>query len=286
MLTSAVELSVSAVDADSGLKLRSSASQSGTVLSVVPKGEKVIVLSTADGWCFVSYLGGTGYMMEEYLTASDGETYDIPSGRVTVDVVNMRSGTSTGTAKVCQLTINTAVDLIGIENGWYKVTAGQHTGYIHPDYIELLFEKDDGEAVALSTALGLSTDANGDVRSAVVEYAKQYIGTKYKYGGRSPSSGFDCSGFVYYVFKNFGYSLNPGASTQLKSVTKITKAELLPGDLVFFNNGSAKGASHVGIYVGDNKFIHAVKPGYSLTITSLDDNYYARYYVASGRVFK
>jgi lipoprotein Spr len=70
----------------------------------------------------------------------------------------------------------------------------------------------------------------------------------------------------------------------MDKAAKISKDELLPGDLVFFNTGSARRASHVGIYVGNNKFIHAVTYGKALSISSLSDGYYSRYYVGSGRV--
>ena len=86
------------------------------------------------------------------------------------------------------------------------------------------------------------------------------------------------------MFKNFGYTLNPGASTQMDSVSVIKRVELVPGDLVFFNNGSARRASHVGIYVGDGQFIHATTPGNPLSISSLDSGYYSRYFVGGGRV--
>jgi len=295
----AAEVSVGTVDA-SALNMRSSASAGASVITTAPRGDKVIILDQIGNWYKVSYKYREGYMSAEYLIEiPNANLSDSPiTGVVTGSVVNVRALPGTSGSVVCQLRKDTAAEIIGTENGWYKIKCNSYTGYIHPDYFAIKEQAEPVKAAASTTsspavegsseassANTVSADVNSDLRSQIVEFAKQYIGTKYCSGGRTPSTGFDCSGFVYYVFKNFGYTLNPGASNQMDKVTAIKKAELLPGDLVFFNTGSARRASHVGIYVGDNKFIHAVSPGKTLSISSLSDAYYAKYYVGSGRVF-
>lgn len=273
-------LQVGTVTANSGLKYRSEPSFNAQVKYIVPKGAKVIIAELLEGgWGKTYYNGESGYMSMEYLDISESEEFELGSGRITGSVVNMRSGPSTDYEVYCKLSKDTTVEIIGIENSWFMVQNDQYTGYIHPDYIVPVSE------TIMSAEVILLSEESSDLRTQIVEYAKQFIGTRYTYGGRSPSSGFDCSGFVYYVFKNFGYTLNPGATSQMRVVTRISKGELLPGDLVFFNEGKSSGATHVGIYVGGNQFIHATKPGSSLTISSMSDGYYSRYYTASGRVF-
>jgi Cell wall-associated hydrolases (invasion-associated proteins) len=108
------------------------------------------------------------------------------------------------------------------------------------------------------------------------------IGIDYKYGGTT-TKGFDCSGFTGYVFNELGIDL-PRSSRDMFSwekATKISDEELRAGDLVFYNT-SGGGVSHVGIYIGDNKFAHAASKG--VTITSMDESYYSKRYLGARRI--
>ncbi len=125
------------------------------------------------------------------------------------------------------------------------------------------------------------SDARLDFGNDIVDYAKQFIGTPYKWGGASGSS-FDCSGFVMYVFKNFNIQLGHSAGDQFGDGSKVAKAELLPGDAVFFATYK-RTASHVGIYVGNSKFIHASSGGGEVMISSLDEDYYRTRYLGARR---
>lgn len=121
----------------------------------------------------------------------------------------------------------------------------------------------------------------------VVEFALNYVGCRYVRGGQGPNK-FDCSGFVYYVYKNFGYSLKPGARNQWSELDgTIKEADLLPGDLVFFsNNGRSSGIFHVGIYIGDDQFVHAANSRKGLIVTDMDDDWYSRRYLGAKRAIE
>ena len=122
---------------------------------------------------------------------------------------------------------------------------------------------------------------------AVVDKAMEYLGYPYAYGGKTPEEGFDCSGFVYYVYQQFGYDLKPGATNQWKSLPDvlIPREELKPGDLVFFSDdGTVGGMSHVGIYCGKGEMIHAANPDSGVVITSLSTDYYDSRYLGAKRV--
>lgn len=118
----------------------------------------------------------------------------------------------------------------------------------------------------------------------VVAKAAEYLGTPYRYGGSSPA-GFDCSGFTKYIFSQFDISLNRSSSDQYSNGVAVSRDELLPGDLVFFNTYG--GISHVGIYCGNGKFIHSSSPSSGGVIySSLSEKYYAPKYVGARRVIR
>jgi len=116
-------------------------------------------------------------------------------------------------------------------------------------------------------------------------YALSLNGMPYKYGGRSQDSGFDCSGFVRYVFnETLGMNLPATAASISKFGTHIPRQELKPGDLVFFNT-LRRAFSHVGIYLGDNRFIHASSSSTGLVMVSdMTDKYWAKRYNGARRV--
>jgi cell wall-associated NlpC family hydrolase len=101
-----------------------------------------------------------------------------------------------------------------------------------------------------------------------VRYARHLAGVRYRYGGSSPSTGFDCSGFVRFVYAHFGVSLPHSSYAQIGLGRRVARAALRPGDLVFFD-----GAGHVGIYVGHDAFIHAPHTGTVVQISSLRGSY-------------
>lgn len=113
----------------------------------------------------------------------------------------------------------------------------------------------------------------------IVNYAKTFLGLPYKYGGTTPS-GFDCSGYVQYVYGHYGISLPRTAEQQFSQGQAVDKSSLIPGDLVFFDNP----IGHVGIYVGDGKFIHSPHTGDVVKISSLSESYYVREYAGARRI--
>jgi len=127
------------------------------------------------------------------------------------------------------------------------------------------------------------TDQNSNINK-IVKVANAQIGKKYKWGSAGPSS-FDCSGFTSYIYKNgAGISLPRTSVSQSKVGIKISRNQLKSGDLVFFNT-SGKGISHVGMYIGDSKFIHA-STSKGVRIDSLNSSYYKSKFVTASRIIK
>ena len=134
-------------------------------------------------------------------------------------------------------------------------------------------------ASAVATTQGPSASAFGAELAAL---APKYLGVPYVYGGASPA-GFDCSGFVWYLAHLLGVTLPRTASGQYETGTAVSRDDLLPGDLVFFDTEGY--ASHVGIYVGGGDFIQAETSGTSVMYTSLDSGYWADTYLGARRIF-
>ena len=115
---------------------------------------------------------------------------------------------------------------------------------------------------------------DGSLRSDIVVRALTLIDTPYRYGGSSPSAGFDCSGLVRYVFQSVGAQQLPRRSEEIGKLGEaIARSQLEPGDLVFFNT-LARAYSHVAIYIGEGRFLHAPARGGRVRIEGLDDRYW------------
>ena len=126
----------------------------------------------------------------------------------------------------------------------------------------------------------------GNSRKAqiLLSMARQYVGVPYVWAGRSPS-GFDCSGFIYYVFDQLGYGLPRMADGQFEVGIPVSRNSLEPGDLVFFETYEP-GPSHVGIYIGNDQFIHASSGAGHVTVTPLNKTYYRDRYLGERRILK
>ncbi|MBD0337854.1 MAG: C40 family peptidase [Thermoleophilia bacterium] len=137
----------------------------------------------------------------------------------------------------------------------------------------------DPAPAAEAQAALLSADVPEARYGGVVGIAMRYLGVPYRWGGSSPSSGFDCSGFTMYVYAQVGVSLPHNAAMQYGLGTPVSKSQLAPGDLVFFN-----GLGHMGMYIGGGQFIHAPHTGDVVKISSLSDSWYARTYIGARRL--
>lgn len=195
------------------------------------------------------------------------------SGIVTGDVVNIRSGAGTEYSVLTAFTRGTSVEIYEHTGNWYKVAIGNNQyAYICADYVSF------HESQELA-----SRSANAGER--VVQVAKQYLGTPYSYGGSSPS-GFDCSGFTSYVYRQLGYSINRVANDQLSNGIPVSKNELQPGDLLLFKRSGSSQVHHVGIYAGNGMMIHAPQTGDVVKYTSITTGYYNEVYYAARRIVR
>jgi cell wall-associated NlpC family hydrolase len=223
------------------------------------------------------------------LMATMNSGKSLGSGVINGSDVRLRSDANTSSSILATLSRGTSVTVLAESGSWYAVSYNGTAGYVAKQYVTLgdSLPADTGStdtSAGSSTDTGSSTVPSGSYGSSAVSIAYQYLGVPYVYGGASPS-GFDCSGFTMYVYAQLGVSLPHGATPQLNYGTYVSRSDLQPGDLVFFSDGSYP-ASHVGIYVGDDQFIHASSSssnGYCVCVSSLNSNYYSRNFVGGRR---
>jgi cell wall-associated NlpC family hydrolase len=125
--------------------------------------------------------------------------------------------------------------------------------------------------------------ASADPGRAVLEAAESRIGAPYRYGGSGPDA-FDCSGLVAYAHRQVGIGVPRTAAEQFSKATPVKRGELRPGDLVFFRL-SGRDVGHVGIYAGDDRFVHAPQSGGHVRLASLEDEWYRQRFAGAGRFY-
>ncbi len=276
----------------------------------VKTDEEVTVTEVINGWACVETSTTKGWIRQDKLKeveevqqeepqqepAQPQEEVKIKTQYVNSATVNLRKEANTSAEIVTTLELNTPVDIYAEENGWSRVKINDKEGYISTALLSdtrqetnrsMAPRRDEEESATTSNKnTTQETNTSNNVVSSgkgatVIETAKQYLGYKYVYGGSSPSTGFDCSGFTSYVFKLHGVSLSRTAAGQYSNGTGVEKANLQPGDLLMFGKS---GINHVGIYLGGGMMIHAANPSRGVTTDTINSGYYFNNYVGARRV--
>ena len=213
--------------------------------------------SFTDSGAFLDSNSATG----NFAPASD----QIRDGYITGTGVRLRESPSMSAKILDELNVGTALRITGVSEDWVRVIANGRDGYVAASFVA---EGTYAPETRLSSAAGT------ELGKEIAAYALQYVGTPYKWGGKSPETGFDCSGFVQYVFGQFGYQTSRVANDALSDGIHVDPADLQPGDLLCFYSGNSY-VGHLGIYVGDDLFVHAANSVTGVVTTSLTTGYYA-----------
>ena len=193
---------------------------------------------------------------------------------VSTDTLNVRDSWLSTSTKVGTLTRNQSVTVTGsCSNGWYRIKFEGHTAYVSGKYLS-------DEAGASSSSGSISSGSG--TATDIANFAMSFVGYSYVWGGMSPSTGFDCSGLMYYVLTQYGYSMKRVANDQMTQGTAVSRDNLQVGDLVFFGYGSY--ANHVGMYIGNGNFVHASTPSTGVRVNSLNETYYNTRYIGARRI--
>ena len=243
--------------AASSLRLRSEPNVNSATLVYAPRNDCVAVISKTGEWYKVNYNLQVGYMHQDYLKVLTRENAELGYGEVSGSGVNLRSGPSTTYGKVAVASSGEKCYILGLNNGWYKVIYNSSICYIRSDYLRL-------------TEIPYENQASPN-------------SPKFYRLGKS-TGGFDCSGFVYYVLKQLGFSPYRTPADQYNQGTYVDKDSLQPGDIVFFAGTYASGISHVGIYVGGGQFIHSPNSRSTVSYSDLTSGYWAQHYYGARRM--
>lgn len=237
-------------------------------------------------------------------TTSTQKPIDNKKGYINVSSsANIRESASTSAKIVNTLTRNTEVTIVAEEGDFYKIQYKDITGYVSKSLVsdtavQATSRSNEGERKAQTTSTesvestqeskNTETQISVPIASSegekIAEFAKQYVGYGYTYGGSNPNSGFDCSGFAQYVYSCCGYSIGRTASQQLGYGSEVSREELSVGDLIFFNNTSNGSVGHVGIYIGGNMIVHSANSRRGVTTDTIGSGYYNNYYYTARRI--
>ena len=248
------------------LNVREAASTDSKMVGKMPRNAACEILSDEGEWYYISSGEITGYVKAEYIITGDeakalAETLVRKVAIALTDSLNVRTEPNTECSVMTTISTGEELEFVEELDGWVKVSVDNDDGYVAKEFVEV---KD-----VLPRALTMTEARYGvgvsDVRVSLVDFACQYVGNPYVWGGTSLTKGADCSGFVLAVFKEYGYSLPHYSVSQSQCGTKISEAELLPGDLVFYSNGSR--INHVAIYIGGGQVVHASNPKTGIRIS-------------------
>lgn len=284
---------------DSNLNVRSKADINSNVVGKLSPGTIVEINGDAvNGWYPINYQNTTRYVSKDYVqlinsngsnSSSSSTTTESVIGKiatVNASALNIRAGAGTNYSVINKVYKGETVKITEANaNGWYKVslTSGA-TGWCSGEYLSN-FRK--GELPSTNNGANNSSTSESTSQKAtkVIELAKTKLGCPYSWGAEGPNS-FDCSGFTYYIYKNaLGITLPRTSKAQSTYGTYVSKENLQPGDLVFFDSNYGSNVNHVGIYIGNNEMMHSPRTGDVVKIQKIDTNYYKKAYVTARRVF-
>ena len=267
------------------VNLRSDESTSSSSLAKLSKGTEVTVVSERNGWSKVNVNGKSGYVASSLL--SERKPEDVTSRSLEEARQELAEREEQEAQQQPQQETSQEAQQ---ENAQPQVEQTAQTAQPEQTVQQSVQEQQQNQEKEIQQEekrieQQVKQDAKLQAQSSnkgqeVVNYAMQYKGCRYVYGGTSPK-GFDCSGFTQYVYKHFGISLNRTAASQASNGKAVSRSNLQPGDVIMFGKS---GINHVGIYIGSGKIVHAANPSRGVTIDTINSGYYNTNYVCARRM--
>ncbi|MCT4542098.1 MAG: SH3 domain-containing protein [Vallitalea sp.] len=258
-------------------ELRNAPNLYSNIITTVEVSENVTIIYQTKEWFYVSTSKGKGYIHKDYLSSTN-KSVSLPTtnkkeakqvASVKANILNVRQQPSTSSKKIGQVYRYNTFEIINELQDWVSIkTYNGSIGYIYKKYVDITDE--------------LTITNTSNKNQQVINYAKQFVGNPYVWGGNSLTRGVDCSGFTQQVMKKYGINISRTARTQINNGYRVSKKDLLPGDLIFF--GYNNKITHVALYMGNNQIVHARNKKYGIVIDNL--NVYMKYtpYIGATRV--
>lgn len=278
------------------VNIRESSDTSSAVVATISNNGLVTVEEKGDEWSLISSGGCNGYIKNEFLLfGDDAKTYAEANLTKVVEIatasLRVRTEGNEESEVITSVSQGTKYDILEAGAEWTKIQVDSSTaGYVKNDYIVITYNtvyaiaaqttteestesstEESTESTTESTTeapADVPTSATGD---AVAEYAVQFVGNPYVYGGTSLTEGADCSGFAMTVYADFGYTIPRTADVQATVGAEVSLDALYPGDLVFYDHGTGS-INHVAIYIGNGQVVHASTSSTGIIISDINYN--------------
>ncbi len=266
-------------------------------IKTVENATSIRIVETLNNWSNIEVEGTNGWVLNKYIEnfdkinnteTPDTNTTETKTGYVNVTSANIRAEASTDSEVVDMAVLNDEVQILEDLGEWYKIKNGDGEAYIFASLVSDERTEVTSRSSINRTATPVSSEKSAALiasasGNSVAEFAKQYVGYSYVYGGSGPTA-FDCSGFTMYVFQQFGINLPHNAVTQSNYGAYVSKENLVPGDLVIFNDYSNTSIGHAGIYIGNGKIVHAENSYSGVTTDTIMSGYYDVRFVEGRRL--
>lgn len=256
---------------EGNLNIRKKATTDSKIVGKMTKNNACEILGTKDDWTKIKSGSVTGYVKSEYLYTGDDAIAAAEKAVITVATVN----TTTLRVRKKPSVDSSVVSLVGegedltvekIVDGWYKVEVDDEKGYISGDFVDISQKLPTASSIKELELSESSSDGSSSTGMSLVQYALQFVGNRYVWGGTSLTNGVDCSGFTMQVYAHYGVSLPHHAASQPGYGRRVSASEAKPGDLFFYSNGG--GINHVAIYIGNGQVVHASNPRTGIKISN------------------
>ena len=250
------------------LNIRAIPSTDGKLVGKLPKDAACEVIDSDGEWAHIKSGNVEGYVSCEFLLTGlqakwKAEELVSTIATVTVDSLNVREEANTDAEVITRVSRGEELEVVESEGEWVKVYLDDEEVYVFAEFVRV----DAKLQTAITMTELLYGQGISDVRVDLCQYAKQFLGNPYVWGGVSLTNGADCSGFVLSVYKKYGVTLPHYSGAQANSGTKISVSDAKPGDLIFYGKGQT--INHVAIYIGNGQVIHASSPTTGIKISNV-----------------